>query len=191
MYVTIIGRHLSSYDSTFDIPFIESLGLASSLHDIGKVGIPDAILLKPGHFTPEERSVMEQHSTIGGSCLKAIGSQLGDDDFLALARDITFCHHEKWDGSGYPFGLRGEAIPLSARIVALADVYDALRSKRPYKEAMPHEKAKQIIQEGSGKHFDPQIVDAFLACEHDFITVSEKYIAKPATLDMPEKVVMA
>ena len=191
LYVTIIGRHLSSYDSTFDIPFIENLGLASSLHDIGKVGIPDAILLKPGHFTPEERSVMEQHSTIGGSCLKAIGSQLGDDDFLALARDITFCHHEKWDGSGYPFGLRGEAIPLSARIVALADVYDALRSKRPYKEAMPHEKAKQIIQEGSGKHFDPQIVDAFLACEHDFITVSEKYIAKPATLDMPEKVVMA
>ena len=122
---------------------------------------------------------MEKHATIGGACLSAIGSQLGDDDFLAMARDITFCHHEKWDGSGYPFGISGETIPLSARIVAIADVYDALRSKRPYKDPMPHEKAKQIIMDGCGKHFDPEIVDAFLACEDKFIAVSEDYIAKP------------
>ena len=179
LYVTIIGRHLSSYRPEFSVTHIETLGLASSLHDIGKVGIPDDVLLKPGGFTPRERTVMEKHATIGGACLSAIGSQLGDDDFLAMARDITFCHHEKWDGSGYPFGISGETIPLSARIVAIADVYDALRSKRPYKDPMPHEKAKQIIMDGCGKHFDPEIVDAFLACEDKFIAVSEDYIAKP------------
>ena len=111
--------------------------------------------------------------------MTAISAQLGDDDFLSLARDITFCHHEKWDGTGYPFGISGDTIPLSARIVALADVYDALRSKRPYKDPISHEKARQIILDGRGKHFDPQLVDAFLACEGDFIAVSQKYIAEP------------
>ena len=188
LYVTVIGRHLGSYRSEFDDAYIENLSLASSLHDIGKVGIPDAVLLKPGRFAPEERTVMERHSTIGGVCLSAIGSQLGDDDFLELARDITFCHHEKWDGTGYPFGIQGETIPLAARIVALADVYDALRSKRPYKDPMPHTKARQIILAGRGKHFDPEITDAFLACEDEFIAVSERYITK-STSNMNKKVV--
>ena len=188
LYVTVIGRHLGSYRSEFDDAYIENLSLASSLHDIGKVGIPDAVLLKPGRFAPEERTVMERHSTIGGVCLSAIGSQLGDDDFLELARDITFCHHEKWDGTGYPFGIQGETIPLSARIVALADVYDALRSKRPYKDPMPHTKARQIILAGRGRHFDPEITDAFLACEDEFIAVSERYITK-STSNMNKKVV--
>ena len=181
LYVTILGAQLGQTDSTFTRNHIETLALASSLHDIGKVGIPDAVLLKPGRFTPEEREVMERHAAIGGECLKAIGDQLGEDDFLQLAREIAYCHHEKWDGTGYPFQISGESIPLAARIVALADVYDALRSRRPYKDPMSHAKAKKIILEGCGNHFDPQIVNAFLDCEEQFIQVSERYNA--ATVD--------
>lgn len=181
LYVTILGAQLGQTDSTFTRNHIETLALASSLHDIGKVGIPDAVLLKPGRFTPEEREVMERHAAIGGECLKAIGDQLGEDDFLQLAREIAYCHHEKWDGTGYPFQISGESIPLAARIVALADVYDALRSRRPYKDTMSHAKAKKIILEGCGNHFDPQIVNAFLDCEEQFIQVSERYNA--ATVD--------
>ena len=181
LYVTILGAQLGQTDSTFTRNHIETLALASSLHDIGKVGIPDAVLLKPGRFTPEEREVMERHAAIGGECLKAIGDQLGEDDFLQLAREIAYCHHEKWDGTGYPFQISGESIPLAARIVAMADVYDALRSRRPYKDPMSHAKAKKIILEGCGNHFDPQIVNAFLDCEEQFIQVSERYNA--ATVD--------
>ena len=181
LYVTILGAQLGQTDSTFTRNHIETLALASSLHDIGKVGIPDAVLLKPGRFTPQEREVMERHAAIGGECLKAIGDQLGEDDFLQLAREIAYCHHEKWDGTGYPFQISGESIPLAARIVALADVYDALRSRRPYKDPMSHAKAKKIILEGCGNHFDPQIVNAFLDCEEQFIQVSERYNA--ATVD--------
>ncbi|MEM7235469.1 MAG: HD domain-containing phosphohydrolase, partial [Planctomycetota bacterium] len=143
-------------------------------HDIGKVGIPDQVLLKPGSFTEEERTIMESHPRIGGECLEAISDQLGQDDFLQLSREIAFCHHEKWDGTGYPAGLSADEIPMSARIVALADVYDALRSRRPYKERMPHEEASRILQAGSGCHFDPDIVEAFLACEATFREISEQ-----------------
>jgi len=179
IYVTILAKHLSQKFDWIDDKYIDNLALASSLHDIGKVGIPDQILLKPGCFTPDEREIMETHAQQGGDCLVAISQHLGEDDFLQLSREITFFHHEKWDGTGYPFQTAGDKIPLSGRIVALADVYDALRSRRPYKEPMPHEKAKRILLEGEGSHFDPMIVEAFLACEEEFLEVAEKYQAKP------------
>ena len=186
LYVTILAAKIGRFNRRH----IETLALASSLHDIGKVGIPDRVLLKPGGFTPEERQVMEQHSALGGECLKAIGDKLGEDDFLQLAREIAFCHHEKWDGTGYPLKIRGEAIPISARIVALADVYDALRSRRPYKEPIPHEKAKAIILEDSGTHFDPKIVKAFLQCEEQFIEVSERFNCVPLKASDEERVLL-
>ena len=179
LYVTILADELSKFQPRMGATYIQNLILASSLHDIGKVGVPDQILLKPGRFTAEEREVMETHALIGGDCLTAISEQLGDDDFLELSREIAYSHHEKWDGTGYPHGLQGESIPLAGRIVALADVYDALRSRRPYKEPMSHEKAKAIILEGNGAHFDPDVVAAFLACEALFFEVSDRYASVP------------
>ena len=168
-YVTLLARQLKKQHAPqIDGPYIENLALASSLHDIGKVGISDAVLLKRGSLTPEERAEIEEHTLIGDACLEAIGGQLGEDDFLQLSREIAGSHHEKWDGSGYPMGRGGDAIPFAARIIAVADVYDALRSRRPYKEPMTHDQARAIIREGRGTHFDPQIVDAFLKCEADF-----------------------
>ncbi|MEM6776417.1 MAG: HD domain-containing phosphohydrolase [Planctomycetota bacterium] len=175
LYVSVLAAGAAKTRNEIDTRYINNLSLASSLHDIGKVGIPDAILLKPGRFEPEERSVMETHAMLGGDCLKAIGDELGEDDFLQLSREIAYCHHEKWDGSGYPFGISGDAIPFSARLVALADVYDALRSRRPYKEPMSHEKARDIITDGSDSHFDPMVVDIFLETEETFVKISEKY----------------
>lgn len=133
----------------------------AALHDIGKVGVPDAILRKPAALTESERQVMQQHTLIGAECLRAVGRQLGDDDFLTSALEIAEGHHERWDGTGYPHRRRGAAIPLPARIVALADVYDALTSARVYKAAWPHEQAFAHIVASSGTHFDPMIVTAF------------------------------
>jgi len=131
---------------------------ASPMHDIGKIGIPDAILLKPGKFEPEEWAIMQTHAAIGGKLLE------GDDSALMqMAREIALSHHEKWDGSGYPNGLKGDAIPMAGRIAALADVFDALTSVRPYKKAWPLEAAVEYIKEQSGKHFDPDLVAVFLA----------------------------
>ena len=155
-------------DRSVDDKLIDQIGLASSLHDIGKVGIPDRVLLKPGKLDVEERHVMETHTLIGEQCLEAIESHLGQDGFLSLAKEVCAYHHEKWDGTGYPYGLVGEQIPIAARIVAVADVYDALRSKRPYKEPLSHDAACELIREGSGKHFDPTVVDAFQQCNKDF-----------------------
>lgn len=183
IYVTTLANDLSHKFEWIDENYIENLALASSLHDIGKVAIPDDVLLKPGRFNSGERAIMETHARKGGDCLEAISQHLGEDDFLQLSREIAFSHHEKWDGTGYPLQLAADEIPFAGRIVALADVYDALRSRRPYKEPMPHEKAKNIILEGRGLHFDPLIVDAFLACESDFISISEKYQA--GTLEVP------
>jgi putative two-component system response regulator len=152
------------------------------LHDIGKVGIPDAVLLKPGKLTPEEFEVMKQHARIGGETLDAALRAKPDAAYLQMARDIALTHHEKFDGSGYPLGLKGDDIPLCGRIVALADVYDALTAKRVYKEAFSHEKAKSIILEGSGKHFDPAIVEAFLKCEYQFITIRQRFADDSATV---------
>lgn len=171
-YVTALAKKLSEKIPSINDTYIENLALASSLHDIGKVGIPDSVLLKPGRFTPQERRVMERHSALGGDCLHAIQEQLGEDDFLSLSTEIAYYHHERWDGTGYPTQKKQIEIPLSARIVALADVYDALTSKRPYKEPMSHERAKKIILEGSGSHFDPDVVAAFTEAETAFLAIA-------------------
>jgi putative two-component system response regulator len=155
--------------------FIEELYQSTPLHDIGKVGIPDQILLKPGKLSPHEFTIMQTHTTIGGDTLKSADLEAGQDSFLAMGRDVAYAHHEKWDGSGYPNGLAGEAIPLPARIAALADVYDALSSKRPYKEPFTHERSKEIILEGRGSHFDPDVVDAFLNCEPVFVDIRARF----------------
>jgi putative two-component system response regulator len=151
--------HLSDED-------IELLYKSAPLHDIGKVGIPDAILLKPGPLTPDEFEIMKRHTVIGRDAILAAESKLDSaNSFLTLARHIAVSHHEKWDGTGYPQGLKGEEIPLSARLMALADVYDALISRRTYKAAISHEKSLEIIADGKGRHFDPDAADAFLSIE--------------------------
>lgn len=173
-YVTLLAEQLEKSGTAIDERTTKDIGLASSLHDIGKVGVPDRVLLKPGRLDADEYAEMQKHAAVGGDCLEAIGARLGEDDFLQLAKEIAYGHHEKWDGTGYPAKVAGDSIPLSARIVALADVYDALRSRRPYKEPMSHEKAREIVLEGRGAHFDPAVVEAFLACEEQFIEVSER-----------------
>ena len=189
LYTTDLATQLSRHDDTLTPNYIETLGLASSLHDIGKVGIPDQVLLKPGRLDPAEREVIEHHPQIGGDCLRAISDQLGDDDFLEMSREIAYGHHERWDGQGYPFNVAGDDIPLSARIVALADVYDALRSKRPYKNAMSHEKACEIIVEGRGSHFDPTVVDAFLERASRFEEISNSYQQDAADNETSQSIV--
>lgn len=148
--------------------FLDTIFKASPLHDIGKVGIPDSILLKPGRLTEEEFQVMKTHVLIGYQTLSKIQLEYSRNGFLKMGMDIALCHHEKWDGSGYPRGLTGEEIPLSARIMAIADVYDALRSKRVYKEAFSHEKSVSIIQDGQGRHFDPRLAETFLKWQETF-----------------------
>lgn len=148
---------------------------SSTLHDVGKVGVPDGILLKPGRLTPEEFEAMKRHTLIGRDAIMAAESRIEDDVYLQVARDIAHLHHEKWDGSGYPEGLAGRSIPAAARVMALADVYDALVSKRVYKPALPHEKAVEIILEGRGAHFDPEVSDAFAALEPRFREIAYRY----------------
>lgn len=148
--------------------YINDIYLSSILHDIGKVSVPDAVLLKPGRLTAEEFDIIKQHTIVGGNALAAVDAELKEQSFLTLGKEIAYYHHEAWDGNGYPEGLEGEAIPLSARIVALADVYDALTTKRVYKDAYPHEKAVDIIMEDKGKKFDPEIVEAFAANLDEF-----------------------
>ena len=177
-YVRALAEHLKhvpGYGDFLTPATIRLLFKSAPLHDIGKVGIPDAILLKPGRHTPEEFAIMKNHAAYGHEALRKAEERLGSNSFLRLAREIAISHHEKWDGSGYPNGLAGEVIPHSGRLMALADVYDALISKRVYKPAFPHEKAKAIILEGRGTHFDPAVVDAFLAVEHEFRDIAEKY----------------
>lgn len=155
---------------------IELLYKLAPLHDIGKVGIPDQILLKPGKLTPEEYEVMKTHAALGGNAIAAAEDRVNTKSvFLRIARQIALGHHEKWDGSGYPFGLRGDDIPIPARLMAIADVYDALLSRRVYKVGMGHAEAAAIIVEGSGKHFDPDIVEAFVAIQDEFIEIAQKF----------------
>ena len=155
---------------------IESLFKLAPLHDIGKVGIPDAILLKQGKLTPEEFTIMKSHPILGGNAIAAAESGLPTPNrFLHIAREIANSHHEKWDGSGYPQGLKGDAIPISARLMAVADVYDALISKRIYKQPFPHEDAVAHILQGSGAHFDPDVVDAFRSIQEEFRQIAGKY----------------
>lgn len=178
-YVKALAQQLRShprYGSQLDDRMIDLLFRSAPLHDIGKVGIPDRILLKPGRFTPEEFAIMQTHTTLGRDAIATAERQLGVEvDFLRVAKEIAYSHQEKWDGSGYPQGLAGEAIPLSARLMALADVYDALISHRIYKEAMSHEEAVAIIEEGRGRHFDPDVVAAFRAVEGEFRTIAERF----------------
>lgn len=155
--------------------FVHRIFLTSPLHDIGKVGIPDRVLLKPGKLSDDEFNIMKTHTIIGGQTLEAALDQFPNADFLRMARDIAFTHHEKWDGSGYPNGLSEEAIPLCGRIVALADVYDALTSRRVYKDAFTHAKARQILMEGAGKHFDPDVTDSFVRIEDRFIDIRKAF----------------
>ncbi|QTA92008.1 response regulator [Desulfonema magnum] len=155
--------------------FIENIFLTSPLHDIGKVGIRDHILLKPGRLTDEEFEAMKSHTIIGFETLNDALNKYPKAEYLRMSAEIARSHHERFDGKGYPDGLSGENIPLSARIVALADVYDALVSKRVYKDAFSHDKSKSIITGDSGTHFDPVVVDAFLSCEKKFIQIYEKF----------------
>ena len=136
---------------------------SAPLHDIGKVGVPDNILMKPGKLTDEEFAEMKKHTIRGRDALRFAELKLGGNSFMRYAREIAYTHQEKWDGTGYPEGIKGEEIPMSGRIMAIADVYDALVSKRFYKPAFSHKKALEIIKDGKGKHFDPDMVDAFLA----------------------------
>ena len=178
-YVGALAKKLAEDPSFRDQLTPESITLitrSAPLHDIGKVGISDAILLKPGKLTTDEFDQMKLHTTLGRDAIAAASASLsGTDNFLHFAKEISYSHHEKWDGSGYPEGLSGDDIPLSARIMAVADVYDALISKRPYKPAFPHETAVQIILDGSGAHFDPRIVDAFATIADDFRDVSRRF----------------
>jgi response regulator RpfG family c-di-GMP phosphodiesterase len=164
----------TDYKSYITDKYIKELVQSSILHDIGKVGIPDEILLKPGRLTPEERKIMETHSIIGGDALKKAHEQIGGESFLVLAENIAYYHHEKYNGTGYPKGLKGEEIPLSARIACIADVYDSLRSKRPYKEPLSHEKAMEIMSVEMKGSFDPVIFKAFERVSDKFSEISEK-----------------
>jgi putative two-component system response regulator len=152
-------KYLGS-DKTITNQFIRNLYDSSILHDIGKVGIPDTILLKKDILTDEERKIIEAHAAKGYEVLKSASQDLGKDSFLKMAMEITLCHHERWDGSGYPNGLRGTEIPLSARIVAIADVYDALTTERSYKKAFSHEESIEIMKNESSK-FDPELFRLF------------------------------
>jgi putative two-component system response regulator len=178
-YVLALSRRLQSHPRFAEVlsgAYVDTLFKSAPLHDIGKVGIPDRILLKPGRFTPEEMEIMKTHTTLGRDAIQAAEDQLGVTvEFLECAKEIAWCHQEKWDGSGYPRGLSGDDIPVSARLMALADVYDALISRRIYKAGMPHEKAVTIITEGSGAHFDPDIVAAFLDLQEEFRAIAERY----------------
>jgi response regulator RpfG family c-di-GMP phosphodiesterase len=148
--------------------WIADLGLSSALHDIGKVGVPDSILLKPSKLSTQEFEQIKRHTLIGGDCLYEIEKRLCDSNFLMLAREIAYAHHEWWNGEGYPLSLTGHDIPISARIVALADVYDALTTNRPYKPALPHPDVVRMIKNRSGTQFEPAVVDAFMSVERDF-----------------------
>jgi len=214
-YVDVIARHLQhhpDFSAVLTPAMVEMVAKAAPLHDIGKVGIPDHILLKPGRFTPAEFEFMKRHSTIGGDAIDmALQAEMNPDDFavfqqhteigsmalaatiddfekaplafLAVAKEIALWHHEKWDGSGYPHGLAGTRIPIPARIMAVADVFDALASKRLYKEAMPVDQAIQMIKDGSGSHFDPAVVDAFLTHQDTMKDILHRFADTDETLE--------
>lgn len=186
-YIEVLANQLlleGQYADQLTPESIKALYKSSPLHDIGKVGIPDHVLLKPGKLTEEEFEIMKLHTVLGRDVIDTVEQCIHFEcDFLTFAKEIAYSHQEKWDGSGYPEGLKGAEIPLSARLMALADVYDALISKRVYKPPFSHEKALAIIEEGRGQHFDPIIVDAFLSVEDKF-----KQIAKElADEEAPEK----
>jgi putative two-component system response regulator len=175
-YAQAIAEHICKnpiFQKQVSPHFPELIYQTSPLHDIGKVGIPDYVLLKPSSLSDEEWMVMKRHTEIGAETLDACLKLYPSAEYLRIARDIAWAHHERWDGTGYPRGLKGEEIPLCARIVALADVFDALTMKRVYKAAVPFDVARGIILDGEGKHFDPLVVQAFLAIEEQFLQIKE------------------
>jgi len=192
-YIEALMQHLAhhpDFGHQLDPLTQELIAKAAPLHDIGKVGIPDAILLKPGRLTPAEFEIMKTHSQIGADALgdaiqRVLSREAARADaqeapgrslaFLETARQIARCHHERWDGTGYPDGLAGEAIPLPGRLMAIADVYDALSCKRHYKEAFAPERVRAMMVEGRGSHFDPRLLDAFLQLEDVFLGIAEHY----------------
>jgi len=177
-YVKVLAEHLTDHSRFKDYLDTKTVGLlykSAPLHDIGKVGINDSILLKPGKLTDREFEDMKRHTTLGMEAIRVAADKLGYDSFLRYAEEIAYTHHEKWDGSGYPQGLKGDAIPVPGRLMALADVYDALISKRVYKPPFPHSKAITIIAEGAGKHFDPDMVAAFMQVEDQFKQVALEF----------------
>ena len=190
-YVKLLAEKLrnhprfSSYLTDYNI---DMLFKSAPLHDIGKVGIADRILLKPGRFTDDEFAIMKTHAALGRDAIVSAERQLGMEvDFLRVAKEIAYCHHEKWDGSGYPEGTKGDAIPISARLMAVADVYDALISRRIYKEGMPQAKAMGIIKEGRGTHFDPDVVDAAEQLLTEFTDVATRFADSDADLIAKDK----
>ena len=180
-YSRLLADHIfmqDKYHDYLDGDFVQLIYMTSPLHDIGKVGIPDSILLKAGPLTPAEFEVMKQHTVIGSNTLHAATTAHPEAKFLCMARDIARSHHERFDGRGYPDRLAGLSIPLCGRIVALADVYDALTTKRVYKPAFSHEKARKIILEGNGTQFDPDVVDAFLDNEDRFLETWDQFAVR-------------
>ncbi|NEV61055.1 response regulator [Thiorhodococcus minor] len=178
-YVRALSEHLQSHPGfgAFLTPHnVDLLVKSAPLHDIGKVGIPDHILLKPGKLTAEEWEIMKTHAKLGSDAIELAERDVERPvEFLVLAKEIARYHHERWDGTGYPDGLKGERIPISARLMALADVFDALISVRVYKPAMRYEAARDIIREGRGSHFDPDVTDAFLATFERFCQVAKRF----------------
>lgn len=169
-----LARH-ERYRQRIDAAYLNDLHVASTLHDIGMVALPEQILLKRGELTDQERRTMQRHTLDGASALREAQQQCPGDSFIGMAISIAEHHHERWDGQGYPQGLQAEAIPLCARIVALADVYDALTTRRSYKTALDHVQSRGVILLERGRHFDPDVVDAFLEREQDFVTIRSRY----------------
>jgi putative two-component system response regulator len=182
-YCRVLAQHLAGVDkyrSVITPEYARLMYLTSPLHDIGKVGIPDNVLLKPGRLSESEFEIMKTHTLIGARTLDAALQQFPGVEFLQMGRDIAASHHERWNGTGYPAGLKGEAIPLAGRICAAADVYDALTSRRVYKPAMTHEVARTMIVQDSGSHFDPDVVEAFLKIEDRFAAIRERLADREA-----------
>jgi response regulator RpfG family c-di-GMP phosphodiesterase len=183
-YVRVLAETLANharFRDRIDNNTLQLLTNAAPLHDIGKVAIPDSILLKPGKLTAGEWMIMKQHCVIGRDTILATARELGDGDdaFLTCAAEIAYCHHERWNGGGYPLGLAAEAIPLSARLMAVADVYDALISRRVYKEAEPHQTALDLMAQESGRHFDPEILAVMLSIADQFQQIAQEFTDAP------------
>jgi putative two-component system response regulator len=178
-YVGLLAQEMARlprYRNTLNPRMIKAYERAAPLHDIGKIATPDKILLKPGKLDPEEWKIMQLHPLQGKQIIERSEEKIGSTLFIQIAKDIAYCHHEKWDGSGYPQGLAKEDIPLSARLMSLADVYDALTTERPYKKIFSHDNATEIIMQQRSKHFDPDIIDSFEQINEKFKLISTKKI---------------